>query len=186
MIEPLPQPRRIVTAIDDEGRSYIAVDGPSPAEFTFPGTPFRQADMWRTATTPSPVEAADDIVNHSGVLPPPHGSVLRVIDIPPQRGSPQERAEATRAIFAALYPDADHHAGSDRSPGMHTTNTIDYAILLSGELWAVMDVDETLMKAGDILIQRGTAHAWENRSDAMARIAFVLIDGTRDGIARRA
>ena len=68
---------------------------------------------------------------------------------------------------------------------MHTTDTIDYAIVLAGEIWAVMDRDETLMRTGDILIQRGTAHGWENRSDEMARIAFVLIDGTREGKSRR-
>lgn len=178
-MDPLPPTRRIVTAIDADGRSFLAEDGVSPAEFTFPGTPFRSHNIWRTAAAPSPIEAADDIAQHRGVLPPPGGSVIRVIDIPPARGTAEEQAEGTRAIFAALYPDADHHAGSDRSAGMHTTDTVDYAILLQGELWAVMDRDETLMKPGDILIQRGTAHSWENRSDAMARIAFVLIDAAR-------
>ena len=68
---------------------------------------------------------------------------------------------------------------------MHTTDTVDYAIVLQGEIWAVMDRDETLLKAGDILVQRGTAHGWENRSADMARIAFVLIDGTRGGVTAR-
>ncbi|MGJ3628090.1 hypothetical protein AB5I41_15985 [Sphingomonas sp. MMS24-JH45] len=54
--------------------------------------------------------------------------------------------------------------------------------MLQGEIWAVMDRDEALLTAGDVLIQRGTAHGWENRSDRMARIAFVLIDGTRGGV----
>ena len=59
---------------------------------------------------------------------------------------------------------------------MHRTNSIDYAIVLSGEIWAVMDVGETKMRAGDVLIQRGTNHAWANRSNRPARVAFVLID----------
>jgi uncharacterized cupin superfamily protein len=62
---------------------------------------------------------------------------------------------------------------------MHRTETVDYAIVLEGEIWAVMDEDETLLRAGDVLIQRGTNHAWANRSGATARIAFVLIDGAR-------
>ena len=66
---------------------------------------------------------------------------------------------------------------------MHTTDTIDYAIVLEGEIVAVMDRDETLLRAGDILIQRGTAHGWENRSDSIARIAFVLIDAARSPAA---
>jgi uncharacterized cupin superfamily protein len=62
---------------------------------------------------------------------------------------------------------------------MHTTDTVDYAIILEGEIWALMDEGETLMRAGDVLIQRGTNHAWANRSAKTARIAFVLIDGKR-------
>ena len=64
---------------------------------------------------------------------------------------------------------------------MHRTETVDYAIVLEGEIWAVMDEDETLLRAGDILVQRGTSHAWANRSSKTARIAFVLIDGTFEG-----
>jgi uncharacterized cupin superfamily protein len=62
---------------------------------------------------------------------------------------------------------------------MHCTATVDYAIVLEGEIYAVMDEGETLLHAGDVLIQRGTNHAWANRSGRSARIAFVLIDGTR-------
>lgn len=62
---------------------------------------------------------------------------------------------------------------------MHRTDTVDYAIILEGEIWAVMDEGETLMRAGDVLIQRGTNHAWANRSQQTARIAFVLMDGKR-------
>jgi uncharacterized cupin superfamily protein len=62
---------------------------------------------------------------------------------------------------------------------MHVTDTVDYAILLQGELVAILEEGETVMRAGDILIQRGTNHAWANRSQSIARIAFVLIDGAR-------
>jgi hypothetical protein len=72
--------------------------------------------------------------------------------------------------FAAMFPDAAHEATHPRHPGMHRTETVDYAIL---------DEGETTMRAGDILIQRGTLHAWANRSTQIARIAFVLIDAAR-------
>ena len=68
------------------------------------------------------------------------------------------------------------HSSGERHPMMHRTKSIDYAIVLSGEIWAVMDVGETKMRAGDVLIQRGTNHAWANRSNRPARVAFVLID----------
>ena len=58
----------------------------------------------------------------------------------------------------------------------HRTNTVDYAIVLEGEIWALVDEGEVLMRAGDILIQRGTAHAWANRSNKTCRMAFILID----------
>jgi hypothetical protein len=178
--EALPTPRRALTAIDDDGRSYIEEDGASPAEFTLPGTTYRSTNMWRTAAAPSAINAPDDITEHRGVLPPPGGTVLRVIDFPPIGDStPQERAAAAKAVFAALYPDATHHEGSARSASMHTTDTIDYAIILSGEIVAVMDLGEAVLRAGDILIQRGTAHGWENRGNAICRVAFVLIDAAR-------
>jgi quercetin dioxygenase-like cupin family protein len=66
--------------------------------------------------------------------------------------------------------------GDARHPGMHKTNTLDYAVVLSGEIYAVMDEDEVLLNAGDCLIQRGTNHAWSNRTDQPCRIAFVLVD----------
>jgi len=83
------------------------------------------------------------------------------------------------ATFGGIFKDASHDKRDGKHPGMHTTDTVDYAIVLEGEIWAVMDEDETLMRAGDVLIQRGTNHAWANRSDKTARIAFVLIDGNR-------
>ena len=63
-----------------------------------------------------------------------------------------------------------------RHPGFHKTDTIDYAIVLSGEIYALMDEGEVLLKAGDVLVQRGTNHAWSNRTEAPCCIAFVLID----------
>ena len=182
MSQALAAPRRVLTAIDADGKSYIAADGPSPADFVLPGSTYRSTNMWRTHAAPGAIEAPDDITEHRGVLPPRHGTVLRVIDFPPiGDATPEERAAMVKAVFAALYPDADHHEGSARSASMHTTDTIDYAIVLEGEIVAVMDRDEALLRAGDILIQRGTAHGWENRSDRIARIAFVLIDAIRSG-----
>ena len=76
--------------------------------------------------------------------------------------------------FNQMYPDADYQ--KSKYPGMHQTHTVDYAIILEGEIVAKMDQGETLMKVGDVLIQRGTDHAWINRSNKTARVAFVLID----------
>ena len=91
------------------------------------------------------------------------------------------------STFTRLYSDTAHEGSGARHtaqgnihPGMHTTETIDYAIILAGEIYAIMDEGEKLMKAGDVLIQRGTNHAWSNRSGKTCRIAFILIDGEFD------
>jgi hypothetical protein len=176
----LPPVRRIVTGTSSAGRSCIVEDGVSPAMQTMPGRGgYRNNNLWRTLASPAPVGAADSVLEHRGVLPPAHGTVIRVLDIPPESLDPAERRQHTAAVFASMFPDAHHDAGHLKHPGMHMTDTVDYAILLQGELVAIMEDDETVMRAGDILIQRGTNHAWANRSRAIARIAFVLIDGTR-------
>lgn len=179
-ITPLPPVRRVLTADNAQGQSYIAEDGPSPARLYSEARPgYCNANIWRTVGSPAPIQAGDDITEHQGVLPPPGGTVLRIIDFPPQPSDPEERRRQQEAVFAGMFKDAQHQKGSTRHPGMHTTDTIDYAIMLQGELVAIMDEDETVLRAGDVLIQRGTNHAWANRSSEMARIAFVLIDGQR-------
>lgn len=172
--------RRIVTGIDANGRSYIAEDGVAPAMMTMEGrSGYRSNNIWRTVGSPAPLAAGDSTPEHRGVLPPQGGTVLRVIDIPPEEKDPELRKRYTEAVFAAMFADAKHDSSHARHPGMHVTDTIDYAIVLQGELVAIMDEGETVMRAGDILIQRGTNHAWANRSNAIARIAFILIDGRR-------
>ena len=179
MIPTLAPVRRVLTAIDAQGRSYISEDGPSAATLTHADRPgYRNAHLWRTQGMPAPIGAPDDIAQHKGVMPPELGTIFRVVDMPPQpAGDIGEQSRQQAGIFASLYGDVKPQADSKRHAGMHITDSIDYAIVLSGEIYAVMDEGETLLRAGDVLIQRGTNHAWDNRSDRIARIAFVLIDG---------
>ena len=172
--------RRIVTGEDANGRSRIVEDGPSPAVRLVAESPgFRNTNIWATHGSPTPIGAPDRIKDHQGVTPPSMGTVVRIIDIPPEIADPEERKRQTAAVFGQLFRDAGHVANSPRHAGMHKTDTIDYAILMEGELTAIMDEDETVMHAGDVLIQRGTNHAWANRSGKPCRIAFILIDAKR-------
>ncbi len=169
--------RRIVTANDANGRSHIVADGHPPATVAIEERPgYRSSNVWRTVDSPTDVAAPDTTADHSGVLPPPRGTVIRVIDIPPRHPDPEIRRQQAAASLSRLFPDADHDS-AHAQPGMHLTRTIDYAIILEGTLTAILDEAETEMQAGDILVQRATNHAWENRSDAMVRVCFVLIDG---------
>ncbi len=179
MDEKLPPIRRIVTADDANGRSRIAEDAAASAVRIVAERPgYRAVNVWRTEETPARIDARDTTAGHQGILPPKNGSILRVIDFPPEPADPAERDRRIRATFSGIYTDATHDGR--KHPGMHRTDTVDYAIVLEGEIWSVMDEGETLMRAGDILIQRGTNHAWANRSNKTARIAFVLIDAKRE------
>ena len=107
-----------------------------------------------------------------------------MLDIPPEGDRLRDMSEDERRAHFAEIGAADAVAGGaagERHAFMHRTETIDYGIVLEGELVLIMDEGETTVRAGDIIIQRGTSHGWANRSDANCRIAFILIDGKFDG-----
>ena len=132
-------------------------------------------ELWRTDETPASNAGDDDPAGMEKSLEPsPQGSKFRVVEYPPDSvrfaGAAREAGFSEIGGRHAMVEDATRH------PGMHKTATIDYAIVLTGEIWAVIDDGEALMKAGDVLVQRGTSHAWSNRTDEPCRVAFVLID----------
>ena len=107
--------------------------------------------------------------------PPAGGTIFRVVEFPPDKAAAdfdRKTAFASMGADHAMDPDASRH------PGMHKTATVDYAIVLSGEIWALMDEGETRLEAGDCLVQRGTNHAWSNRSDQPCLVAFILVSAT--------
>jgi hypothetical protein len=177
----LPPPvRRVITGHGPDGRSRIVEDGRSPAVRLVPERPgYRVTNLWATPGSPAPIDDPDRIGEIRGVLPPPGGTVIRIIDFPPEPADRAERDRMLRATFGGLYRDADHRPDDGRHPGMHVTETVDYAIVIEGEIVAILDEEETVLGAGDVLIQRGTNHAWSNRSARHCRVAFVLIDGKR-------
>lgn len=169
MLKPI---RRVVTDHNARGKSVIVSDGPSPHVLTIPGRPdFGLTNLWVTDSTPASNEGQTDAAARPVVLEPPAGgSIFRVVEFPPDKGGFDRKAAfASMGADHAMDPDASRH------PGMHKTATVDYAIVLSGEIWALMDEGETLLHAGDCLVQRGTNHAWSNRSDRPCLVAFILI-----------
>jgi mannose-6-phosphate isomerase-like protein (cupin superfamily) len=173
--------RLIVTGNNDKGKSVIASDGDAQHMRVFErygGTAV--TDLWMTASIPADNSEIEDIGSRDFTIePPPHGTVFRVIEYPPDsvRLANIDREAAFREMGAAhamVKEDAKH-------PGMHRTSTVDYVVVLSGEIYAVMDEGEVLLRAGDCFIQRGTNHAWSNRTEEPCRIAFVLIDASTSG-----
>lgn len=178
MDHPLPPIRRIVTGHDAKGQSVFVEDGASPAQKVVQGRPgYRVTNLWRTLAG-GRVDTADSIGQHEGVLPPKGGTVFRIIEWPAEDQSPEALQKRLEQTFRAIYPDADHRPHSGRHPGMHETRTVDYALVLEGEIVAILDEGETTMRAGDVLIQRGTMHAWANRSGRPVKMAFILVDAS--------
>ncbi len=175
--------RRVVTGHDNEGRAIIQQDSPVPRVHRVGGERGPLFfEVWNTRATPAPIGRADGEPQEDGIqlAPPVRGTRIRVLDIPPDDASLAALTpEQARAHFAEVgAADAASHAGAgSRHAFMHRTETIDYGIVLEGELTLIMDVGETVVRAGDIVIQRGTNHGWANRSDRHCRIAFILIDG---------
>ena len=165
--------RRIVTGHDALGRSCVLMeDSPAAAVLEKAGG-LRLSELWTTNETPAAFSASDRARRERRIEPDPGGSVFRVIEYPPDAERLAKlKPEEHFASMGAQAPRADKR----RHPGMHKTRTLDYAIVLSGEIYAVLDEGEVLLRTGDVLVQQGTNHAWSNRSDTPATIAFVLID----------
>jgi mannose-6-phosphate isomerase-like protein (cupin superfamily) len=169
--------RRIVTGHDDTGKAIIEMDGIAPNKKIRPGAGFVSTLLWVTDETPARLDTRSDRADRTiGVPPPPNGSVLRIVDFPPVTAE----AEAMNQADLLKSMGVDHHAADGqaaRHAYMHRTKSVDYALVLKGEIDMLLDDSEVHLKEGDVLIQQGTNHAWVNRSSSVCRIAFVLIDG---------
>ncbi|MGO2931630.1 cupin domain-containing protein [Microbacterium sp.] len=153
--------RRLVTGLDESGKAVFVSDGESPSVQVVANTPtFVVTNFWQHAEVPVDNNAPldDGVSGPVSLNPPAGGSVFRIVEFP---------------------PDSDW---SDRPDGpsdqVHATPSLDYALVIEGDVWAVLDGEEREMHPGDVLIQRGTRHAWSNRTQKAALVAFTLIGGT--------
>jgi hypothetical protein len=141
--------------------------------------------VWNTCETPARIDRASGEPGEEGIqlAPPKNGTRIRVLDIPPEGDWLKSMSpEQIQTHFAEVDAGDATKAGS-RHALMHRTETIDYGIALDGEITLVMDIGETVVCAGDIVVQRGTNHGWASRSGKNCRIAFILIDGKyEDGL----
>lgn len=168
--------RRVVTGHNAAGQSVIMEDQASPFALAMPNVPgLVVTDLWKTFDTPADNSSTSEPCTKQITLTPPSGgSVLRVVQFPPDSGYMDTWDAHTSFSAMGSAVSLDHSA--DSKAGMHRTHSVDYALVMSGEIWALMDADETLLQAGDVLVQRGTNHGWSNRSNEPALVAFVLID----------
>jgi len=167
--------RRVVTIVDASGKAVVLLDGDNPHKVKREGRGTVSRLLWVTQETPADIAGpADRAAVKIGVAPPAGGSIFRIVDIPP---TPKEVDD-----LPLDYHHAQHGASTPkrhmppRHPLMHATRTVDYAIIMQGEIDMLLDDTEFHLKAGDVLVQQGTNHAWVNRGTEVCRIAFVLID----------
>jgi hypothetical protein len=166
--------RRVLTGHDAHGRSIILSDGPATNVKEMASMPgLALTDLWETDRSPaSNAGSADAAARPVRLEPPKNGSILRVVEFPPDsawRNNANAR-EAFDSIGAGHTPDK---GSSD--PMMHKTATVDYAIVLKGPIHAIMEKGETVLNTGDILVQRGTNHSWSVRGKEPCLVAFVLV-----------
>lgn len=174
--------RRFVTFVDPQGRSCIHKESAPPTNWAFRQIPgLRTSLLWTTAPGHTLTRGfVDGAVPQRSLVPAPGGSVFMLVTLPPDAvyldpgfdpiAAAAEQAEHMPGIAESMEHDA---------PGTHRTETVDYAVLLSGDLWLETDTGEVQLRPHDVVVQNGTRHAWRNRSEAPATLAVVLLGAGR-------
>lgn len=178
-----PPIHRVVTGHDAEGRAVISSNGPLPTIVelqAIPGMIFHE--VWETRGTPAPVDnCADPTLGPLMHQPPRQGTRIRFVDMPPDENYLDQAASRMKALFEEVN-DTDGLTVKDDSPHpmMHRSEAIDYGVVIEGEITVMLDDAEVLLKPGSVVVQRGTNHAWANRSGKPCRMLFIQIDGQYD------
>jgi hypothetical protein len=168
--------RRVVTGHDSEGKSVVAIDGPPGA--TIGTDAAGLGEIWITDGTPADNTASGDAARRPVRLEPPAGgSVFRYFVLAPEDKT-LSAAEMEAQAAAGIKAIGGEHCRVDtsRHPGMHKTRTVDYVLLLEGDVTLILEKGEVRLKQYDVVVQRGTNHAWRNNGDQPALLAAVLID----------
>ena len=177
--------RRVVTGHDKSGKAVILSDGAVPVVHSNPMRPGQLSyEVWKTSAMPIPLPA-DEPEPTGGkrqLHPVANGTVFRISEVPPESDAIRNLTpEAPRGPSAANNAEeASTWARGGRHPLMHRTETVDYAVVLEGEITLLLDEGEVMLKAGDVAIQRGTNLAWRNHTSKPTRMLYVLMDGKFD------
>lgn len=171
--------RRVVTGHDETGKAIVVSDKTATQYLERPNRPgVRLTNFWIERGSPAEYDGpTETCTGHFVLHPPPNGSTFRCVEFLPENPEVLAKLDG-KAAFGEMGASANI-VENGRHPFMHRTDSLDYAIVLSGEIWMMLDEEEEdlLLKAGDVLIQRGNNHAWSNRGTEPCVIAFVLIDG---------
>jgi hypothetical protein len=175
--------RRVVTGLDDDGRSAVISDGPATRSVTWdpaPDAPAGVAILWGHDDVPRLADGyGDAAVSVETFFPPLPGATRFFVErFDPGYGTDPGKSAAMRDAFARARIKIS--MAVDGESGFHATATVDYGVVLSGRIQLVTDRDEVTLEAGDVIVQNGVVHAWRNVFDEVCEIAFVLV-GARNG-----
>ena len=151
-------PRRVVTGHTPGGVSVVLQDDLVPVHRVMPQDGVGFYEIWQTDASPAPLHAEE-----------PSEPTQRTLRVPPE-------PQGTKIRINEFFPGFIDQLG--RQSPVHRTETVDYGVVLDGEIVLILDDSEVTLRAGDVVIQRGTDHAWANRTQAVARVAFILVDAS--------
>jgi len=169
-----PEVRRVVTKLDSSGKAVVMFDG--AVQLKSLRSPNPAGEMWVTdKSLPDFNWSADRALTKVGLVPPKNGTIFRIVDFVPL--SPEaERKMDINLMMKVVGEHAPARGLPPRHPMMHRTRSLDYAIIMSGEIDMLLDEGEVHLKAGDVVVQQATNHAWVNRGRKPCRVAFILMD----------
>lgn len=165
--------RRLVTGHRQDGRSTVLFDGPAP-NVTQRKAGNASTLLWVTDEAPAKTAAGDRAAREIGVPPPRRGTIFRIAEFPPGVGGDVRDNESVLRDFGIGADVKRGHA--PRHPAIHRTRTVDYVVVLEGEIDLLLDDRDVRLKAGDVVVQQATNHAWINRGAATCRLAMVFVD----------
>jgi mannose-6-phosphate isomerase-like protein (cupin superfamily) len=164
---------RIVTTLDANDKSTTLADSQVTLNVGASGN--ASANLWLTTSSPPGFSFAEDSAKPTGLNPPDNGTAIRVVEFPPLK--PGEEAKMPPGLMMKVVGDHAPARGVPVThPLMHRTRTVDYAIIMSGEIDMMLDDKTVHLKAGDVAIQQATNHAWLNHGTEPCRVIFVLMD----------
>ncbi len=168
-----PTVHRVVTTINKDGKAVALFDGALPLESL--RSPNPAGEVWVTQASPADFNWTEDRGKTKvGLQPPKNGTIFRIVDFVPTTAKIDQMPIDTMMKVAGA--DAPKRGLPPKHPMMHRTRTVDYAIIMSGEIDMMLDDSTVHLKAGDVVVQQATNHAWINRSGAPCRVAFILMD----------
>jgi mannose-6-phosphate isomerase-like protein (cupin superfamily) len=164
--------RRVVTGLDESNKAIVVFDSDVPLTSRSPG--IASANLWITDSYPPGLSNKDSANRQIGISPPDNGTTFRIVEF-----APVDPASETQMPPDMIMKRVAHSPAKGlpaKHPMMHRTRTLDYAVILSGEIDMVLDDTSLHLQAGDAIVQQATNHAWINHGTQPCRILFVLLD----------